>query len=58
MMGDDRKVLATEGRLPLEKGYVPSKVGVQDGFKPTTGHLGTPPKGGSAVNPPTSEKKP
>lgn len=56
-MSDDKKVSFKDGWVPLEKGYMPAKGHVQNGFKPTTGQLGTPPKGGSAVTPPTDAKK-
>ena len=45
-------VFIKEGYVPskLEKGYKPATPGkVEGGFIPTTGELGTPPTGGSAV---------
>lgn len=48
------------GPVLLTKGYTPAKTptSVQDGYRPSTGKLGSPPTTGSVISKPPMSKKP
>jgi hypothetical protein len=55
----DGKYENKSGPVPLKKGYTPapkSPTSMQDGYKPTTGTLGTPPTSGTVVAKPPAKK--